>query len=117
MLYEANTPEPGSLPGVPGEQQPTNGHVDTTKRPKNVLDTEVFDRLHAKVYDAVKPATHGERIFLTRCIQAVLEADGQWTDEETMQVLNALIASREGVKAMFRQEELINDGLPDFQVA
>lgn len=80
-------------------------------------DSGVFDRLHEVVYERVKPETHGERSFLTRCLRAVLETGGQWTEEETMRVLNVLLQSREGAKVVFRQEEFTNNGFPDCQVA
>jgi hypothetical protein len=124
MLYGENLPETlthaqvvaaGSPATLDGQHRPGND----TDRVSGVVpvDSVTFDRLHNTVYEQVKPETHGERRFLTQCIQAVLSAEGQWTEAETKRVLNVLLESREGVKVMFQQVEFTNDGFPDSQVA
>lgn len=124
MLYAQDLPE--QLTHAEAVAASTQVSVDGHHRPENETDqvssttprdSGVFDRLHEVVYQKVQPETHGERLFLTRCLRAVLETGGQWTEEETMKVLNVLLESREGAKVVFRQEEFTNNGFPDCQVA
>lgn len=124
MLYGENLPTEltqaqavaaGSAAALDGQHQPEN---DVDRRSGVVaLDSVTFDQLHETVYAKVQPETHGERRFLTQCLQAVLSVEGQWTEQETMRVMNALLESRAGVKVMFQQVEFTNDGFPDSQVA
>lgn len=124
MRYAENTPralsqvEATNSPGLLKTGEPHNPENDLDRVSGVVpMDSKVFDRLHDTVYETVKPETYGERRFLTRCLQAVLSVQGQWTEAETMRVLKVLVESRAGVKVMFGQVEFTNDGLPDAQVA
>ena len=122
MLYSNDLPEnltqsasAGKAADLVGKGRPEN---DTDKVNGRVqYDENTFDRLHEAVYNRVQPETHGERFFLTRCLRAVLSAEGQWTEQETMTVLNALLESREGLTVKFKEVEFTNDGFPDSQVA
>jgi hypothetical protein len=122
MLYSKDLPEDltqsathRKAADLVGKGQPENDTDKVNHRPP--YDENVFDRLHEAVYQKVQPETHGERFFLTRCLRAVLSAEGQWTEGETMNVLNALLESRAGLTVKFKEVEFTNDGFPDSQVA